>query len=113
LGARAINALLALWLFASAFIWRQSYAQTENAWVVGFMAFIMALAGLSGLSWARYFNVALGIWLVISPVVVHIVSPFTIVNNVLVGFGFITFGLMPRLRARTRPPALHERRNAG
>ena len=49
----------------------------------------------------------------LSPVVLHIVSPFTIVNNVLVGLGFITFGLMPRLRARMRPPALHERRNGG
>ena len=102
MGARAINAVLAAWLFASAFIWRHSYAQMENAWVVGFMALIMALGGLSGLGWARYFNALLGVWLIVSPLFVQILSPLTILNNELVGVGLVVFGLMPTLRFQRR-----------
>lgn len=98
MGARAINALLAVWLFASAFLWRHAYAQKENAWVVGFMAFIMAMGGLSGLGWARYLNVVLGAWLIASPLFARILNPITLLNNELVGLGLIVFGLMPRLR---------------
>ena len=100
MGARAINALLATWLFVSAFLWRHTYAQTENAWVVGSMALIMALGGISGLSWTRYLNVVLGAWLIVSPLAVRILSPLTLLNNELVGLGLIVFGLMPRLRHR-------------
>ena len=100
MGARAINALLATWLFVSAFVWRHTYAQTENAWVVGSMALIMALGGISGLSWTRYLNVVLGAWLIVSPLAVRILSPLTLLNNELVGLGLIVFGLMPRLRHR-------------
>jgi hypothetical protein len=103
LGARAINAAIGTWLFISAFVWRHTYEQLENAWVVGFMAVMMALGGLSGLSWTRYFNVALGIWLVISPLFVHVTSPFTYWNHELVGAGLIVFGLMPRLHRRPSP----------
>jgi hypothetical protein len=98
MGARAINAVLALWLFVSAFLWRHTYEQSENAWVVGFMALIMALGGLSGLRWARYFNVLLGAWLIASPLFVRILSPLTLLNTELVGLGFIVFGLRSRLR---------------
>lgn len=102
MGARAINAILASWLFASAFLWRHTYVQTENAWVVGFSALLMALAGLSGLGWARYMNVILGVWLIVSPLFVQLLSPWTLLNHELVGLGFVVFGLMPRLR-RTSP----------
>ena len=34
------------WLFASAFLWRHTYVQSENAWVVGFIALLMALGGI-------------------------------------------------------------------
>jgi hypothetical protein len=86
-------------------VWRHSYEQSENAWVVGAMALIMALGGLSGLGWIRYFNVLLGLWLIVSPFFIRIASPFTILNNELVGIGLVVFGLMaqlhkPRWRAR-------------
>jgi len=54
MGARAINAIVGTWLFVSAFLWPHTYGETENAWVVGFMAVIMALGGLSGLGWTRF-----------------------------------------------------------
>lgn len=116
MGARAINAVLALWLFVSAFLWRHTYAQTENAWVVGFTALIFALGGVSGLSWARYVNVLLGVWLVMSPFVIRILSPLTLLSNALVGIGLIVFGLMPSLRRRPRSgrrPELRHRRASG
>ena len=102
MGARAINAILGAWLFASAFLWRHTYAQTENAWVVGSMAVMMALGGLSGLGWTRYLNVILGVWLVLSPLFVRVSSPFTYWNNELVGAALILFGLRRSLR-RNRP----------
>ena len=105
MGARAINAALAVWLFASAFLWRHAYAQSENAWVVGFMAFIMAMGGLSGLGWARYMNVLFGAWLIVSPFFARILNPLTLLNNELVGLGLIVFGLMPRLRRARKTPS--------
>ena len=35
--------------------------------VVGFIALLIALGGISGLSWARYLNVILGVWLILRP----------------------------------------------
>jgi hypothetical protein len=101
-GARAINAILAIWLFVSAFLWRHTYVQSENAWVVGFIALLMALGGMSGLAWARYMNVILGAWLILSPLFVRLSSRWTFFNLELVGLGLVVFGLMPRLHRR--PP---------
>ena len=101
MGARAINAILGTWLFASAFIWRHTYVQTENAWVVGFFAVLMALGGLSGLAWTRYLNVLLGVWLIVSPLFVRVSSPLTFWNLEIVGAALIVFGLMRRLHGHS------------
>jgi hypothetical protein len=105
MGARAVNAVLGAWLFASAFIWRHTYAQTENAWVVGFLAAMMAMGGLAGLSWTRYLNVILGIWLILSPLFVRVASPFTYWNDELVGAALIIFGIRRSLRRRRPAPS--------
>jgi hypothetical protein len=100
-GARAINAILGIWLFVSAFLWRHTYGETENAWVVGFFVVLMALGGLSGLGWTRYVNVLLGAWLIVSPLFVHVSSPFTYWNHAIVGAALIVFGLMRRLHGHS------------
>ena len=105
MGARAVNAVLGAWLFASAFIWHHTYAQTENAWVVGFLAAMMAMGGLAGLSWTRYLNVILGIWLILSPLFVRVASPFTYWNDELVGAALIIFGIRRSLRRRRPAPS--------
>lgn len=111
MGARAINAILATWLFASAFLWRHTYVQSENAWVVGFIAFLMAMGGACGLSWARYLNVLLGVWLIISPLFVRLRSPWTFWNLELVGLGLVVFGLMPRLHRASPGRPAHPRQS--
>lgn len=98
MGARLINFVLGAWLFASAFLWRHTYVQTENAWVVGFMALMMALGGLAGLGWTRYLNVVLGAWLILSPLFVRVASPMTYWNDEVVGAALIVFGLRRTLR---------------
>jgi len=102
MGARAINAVLGAWLFASAFLWPHTYGQTENAWVVGFIAAMMAVGGLCGLGWTRYLNIILGAWLIVSPLFVRVSSPFTYWNNELVGAALVVFGLRRSLRLRRR-----------
>lgn len=109
MGARLINAAVGTWLFVSAFVWPHSYGQTENAWVVGFTAVIMALGGASGLSWTRYLNVVLGAWLIVSPFFVHVSGPLTYWNVQLVGAALIVFGLMRHLRRSPRPAAATHR----
>ena len=109
MGARVINAVLAIWLFASAFLWRHTYVQRENAWVVGFIALLMALGGISGLSWARYLNVILGVWLILSPLFVSLSSRWTFLNLELVGLGLVVFGLMPRLHGQAPGRPAHSR----
>ena len=109
MGPRLINLAVGTWLFVSAFLWPHSYGQTENAWVVGFMAVIMALGGVSGLSWTRYLNVVLGAWLIVSPFFVRVSSPLTYWNLELVGSALIIFGLMRHLH-RSSGPAVAARR---
>ena len=109
MGARAVNAIVGTWLFVSAFIWPHTYGELENAWVVGFMAVIMALGGLSGLGWTRFINVLLGAWLIISPLFVHVASPYTYWNHEVVGAVLIVFGLMRRLHGHPRHAAARER----
>jgi hypothetical protein len=98
LGARAVNAVIGLWLFFSAFLWPHSRFQALNAWVVGALAVTAALAATRGLGWARYLNAALGGWLIVSAILPLGQPPATLWNHVAAGFLLVLFSMLGNLR---------------
>jgi hypothetical protein len=107
MGARALNALLGLWLFVSAFLWPHSRFQLDNAWITGIAAVVLAMAALSGVEWARYLNAALGAWLIVSAILARGSGAATRWNHLIVGFLVAFIALAPNL------PALRRRRAVG
>lgn len=99
MGARAINAVLGLWLFFSAFLWPHTRAQRVTAWTVGLLAVTAALAGTSGRTWGRSVNAALGGWLIVSALLVPRLRVATFWTDIIVGFGLVLFAMVPRLSA--------------
>jgi hypothetical protein len=105
MGARAINAILGVWLFTSAFVWPHGRAQFVNATVVGMLAVTLALLGLGGRRWPRLSNTALGGWLILSSLFLPRWSVATFWNHIFVGFAMALVGASPELRhLRRRAP---------
>lgn len=91
MGARAINAVLGLWLFFSTFLWPDTMAQRVTGWVIGALAVTAALAGLEGGKRGRRLNAALGGWLVVSALFVPRMRAATLWTDLIVGLGLIVF----------------------
>lgn len=102
---RAINIVLGVWLFISAFIWPHSAGQLTNTWIVGALCAAFAVIAL----WVheiRYLNTALAVWLFISAWALPRLSIGTLWNNVLVAIAIFVVSLMPSAPPvrRTTPP---------
>jgi hypothetical protein len=97
MSARSMAAFVGFWLFLSAFLWPHGRVQLTNAWVVGIVAVTVALAGLDGHPRARFINVALGLWLVVSTFFLPGTTHATAVNHVLVGALLVTLGSVRRI----------------
>ena len=93
---RLVNLAIGLWLFLSAFLWRHTRAQFDNAWIVGVAVVTLALWALAGRTWTRFFNVALGGWLMLSTVLLPTGNGGTLWNHVLCGLALVAFGSQPR-----------------
>lgn len=99
MGARALNAGLGLWLLYSAFLWpAMPGLQRSTAVIVGLLVVATALAGLWGMASARYWNVVLGGWLILSVIVPAWPGRVTFWNHIATGFGLVLFGLVARVR---------------
>jgi hypothetical protein len=100
---RLLNAVLGAWLFASGSGWMTvSRFHRVNALVVGSLAVVVAIAGVSGVRHARYANAALGAWLILSVVVTPWPGSLTFWNHLVVGFLLTLFGLAARPRELRR-----------
>jgi len=91
---RYVNALIAAWLFISAFAWPHARDQFTNSWVVGVLMFIAALLAL-GAPMIRFANTILAIWLVISTLAMGVVHIGTLWNNVIVAVVAFIVSLIP------------------
>jgi hypothetical protein len=92
--ARAVNIVLGIWLFLSAFLWTHSAAQMRNTWVCGVL--IAAFAAVAfAVPVVRYLNTALAVWLFISAFALPSISQATIWNNALVAIAVFVFSLVP------------------
>jgi hypothetical protein len=101
-----MNVSMGMWLFLSSFMWNHGHAQTTNAWVVGILAVTVALAGLDGRPRARYVNVVLGVWLVVSSFFLPGTTHATAVNHVVVGMVMTSLASLRHIGREPRPQSL-------
>jgi SPW repeat len=83
LSARAVNLVLGIWLFISAFVWPHDHAQMTNTWILGVLAVIFSLVAMR-VQAVRYVNTLLSIWLFISAFALPHLHRGTVWNNALV-----------------------------
>jgi FtsH-binding integral membrane protein len=108
LPARTLNLILALWLFFSAFAWPRTAPTFTNAWIVGLLGAIFAVAGMTKEK-ARFANTALSAWLLASAFVLAHRSPVARWNDVVVAVGMLALSLVP---GSLQPRAHHRRAHA-
>ena len=89
-----INVVLGVWLFISAFIWRDSHAQATNTWICGVLCVVFAIVGM-GVPWARYLNTALAVWLFVSAWALPTERLTTLWNNVICAIALFVVSLAP------------------
>lgn len=102
--ARYLNIALGIWLVVSAYLWPHSPAQFANLWISGLIVARCAAVALEA-PWVGFFNSAVGLWLILSPLVLPRVSTATAWNNVLVGtvIALVSLvGINRNIRSRAR-----------
>ena len=92
MGLRWVNAVLGLWIFASAFVAGERAASFGDHIVVGLAVFVVAFVAM-GYPRARYLNAALGAWLVLSPFVFHYLARPIAVNDLAIGILVVSIAL--------------------
>jgi len=90
----AVNLLLSVWLFVSP--WSMHYTHQSaawNAWIFGCVTSVLALSSvILPRVWESVLNMLLGLWLVVSPYLLHFASENAIaVNTVVVGALLVAF----------------------
>ena len=105
-GANWVNVLFGIWVMISPFIvqFARLPAAMWNNVIVGIVIALLALIRTSlprqsGWSWA---NVILGIWMIISPFVLGVMTTAILWNNIILG---IAIGLVAAGNASVRAPA--------
>jgi hypothetical protein len=103
---RVVNALLGLWLFASAFMFSRAPAQFINVLLVSLLVMALGVASILGRDGARKVNFALGVWLVISSLALPHASGGGVVNQIVTAALVMITSLFPEhVRYQRRRPA--------
>jgi hypothetical protein len=97
--ARIVNIVLGIWLFVSAFVWRHSYAQMTNTWIVGVLCVALGVLA-TRIAEARYLIAALAVWLFVSVWALPTISAATQWNNALVALAMFVVSLAPAYLGR-------------
>ena len=91
---RTLGLLLSLWLFFSAFAMPRSPASFTNAWLVGLVAGVAALAGFRSPR-ARFLDTALSAWLLAAAFLLPRRSGIAFWNDVVVALLLLATSLVP------------------
>ena len=92
--ARTFGLVLSLWLFFSAFAWPRSSESFANAWLVGLVAAVASLAGMSSPR-ARFVTTALAGWLLAAAFMFPRPSELAFWNDVVVAGSMFLVSLIP------------------
>ena len=91
--AAAVNLILGVWLFISAFLWPHSAGQLTNTWVCGLLCAAFALIS-TRVPNARYLNTAVAVWLFISAFALPTDRIGTVWNNALIAVAIFIVSLV-------------------
>ena len=91
---RYLNALVAAWLFISAFVWPHTVSAQTNTWIVGALMVICAIAALFQPA-ARWANTVLAVWLFISTWFFPHANTGTVWNNAILAIIVFAVSLVP------------------
>jgi hypothetical protein len=94
-----IDVLVGLWIFMSTFAWEHTVPEFVNTMLTGSFAVLFGIAALADRR-ARYFEIALGVWLLLS-VRLLTAGPMTHWNNSICGVLLLVAGLMGWRRRRS------------
>jgi hypothetical protein len=94
---RVLNALLGLWLFASAFLVSSSKIQFLNVLVISLLVMAFGMASILGRHGARRVNAALGAWLFISALALPHTSMVQMFHNVVMAVLLVITALFPHV----------------
>jgi hypothetical protein len=92
-----ISSVLGLWMIVSAFLWPHSPAQFSNACFAGGLVLFSALVARRGRPWAMYLVAAVGLWLLVSSLLLR-ASAATLWNNLVIGLSLFVLGRAPIMR---------------
>jgi hypothetical protein len=93
---RILNIFVGIWLVVSAWLWPQTWAQQLNAWTVGGLMIVFAIAAAAR-GVLRYLNTALAAWLFASIWVLPTMSTSTAWNLGVVATLALVFSLFPNV----------------
>jgi hypothetical protein len=98
---RVVNALLGLWLFASAFLASSSTGQFLNVLIISLLVMGFGMASILGRHGARRVNAALGVWLFISALALPNTSMVQTFHNVVMAVLLVITSLFPHIHYQT------------
>jgi hypothetical protein len=93
---RILNIFVGIWLIVSAWLWPQTWAQQLNAWSVGGLMIVFAVAAAAR-GVLRYLNTALAAWLFASIWVLPTVTAAVAWNLGIVATLALVFSLFPNV----------------
>ena len=107
--ASGVNLVLGIWLIIAPFILGYEIATSvANDVTIGIIIAILAAARAFGAyraAWLSWFNVALGVWLLIAPFILFYASSAAVWNDIIVGIIVICLGVWSAMASRrSRPP---------
>ncbi len=92
-----INLILGIWLFVSPWVlgFIGATNAATNAWAVGVIVAILALLAIFAYQqWEEWINAAIGVWLFVSPWVLHVNGESHILwNSLIVGAALVVLAL--------------------
>jgi hypothetical protein len=94
---RVVNALLGLWLFASAFLMTRAPAQFINVLVTSLLVMAFGMASILGRHGARRVNALLGAWLVVSALLIPPMSTGQSAHQIVVAAFIVITALFPHV----------------
>src|SRR5207247_9235375 len=99
--ARILNALLGVWLVASAYLWPHHRGEFLNAWITGVAMIVFAFIGMRRRG-ARWADAALALWLFSSMFIFPYAAGMSVLNHILVAMVVLVVSFFP-LAAITEP----------
>jgi hypothetical protein len=92
---RIFNALIAIWLFATAFMWPHAHLAQEVTIIAAVLTFILSIMEMY-VRGARYLNAVVAVFLFLSALTLPAMTRATVWNNAIVAIAILISALVDR-----------------